>query len=119
MAASPRFQKLVAAIKPHITEITATDALERHASGAILVDVREADEYEKGYALDAIHLARGVLEMKIEEAVPDLATPIVCYCGGGNRSALAVENLQRMGYSNVASMAGGFKDWKERGLPTS
>lgn len=65
-----------------------------------------------------MHLSKGILEVKIEEKVPDPGTPIILYCGGGNRSALAAENLQRMGYTNVASLAGGFKAWKDQGLET-
>ena len=86
------------------------------AKGGLLIDVREADEFEKEHAAGAKHLSRGVLEMKIEEAAPDLDQPIVCYCGGGKRSALAAENLQRMGYTNVASLTGGFKAWKAAGF---
>jgi len=67
----------------------------------------------------AIHLSRGVIELKIEDAAPDLATPIICYCGGGSRSALTVESLQRMGYKNAYSMTGGFNSWKEQRLPTT
>ena len=75
----------------------------------MLIDVREADEFANGHAQGAIHLSKGVIELRIEETVPDVATPIICYCGGGSRSALAADNLQKMGYTNVASMAGGFK----------
>jgi rhodanese-related sulfurtransferase len=83
----------------------------------VLIDVREREEFEKGYAVGAKHISRGVLELKIEEAVPDPATPIVCYCGGGSRSALAAESLQKMGYANVASLSTGFKGWKLAELP--
>ena len=70
-------------------------------------------------AKGAIHLSKGVVELGIEETVPNVSTPIICYCGGGSRSALAADNLQKMGYTNVASMAGGFRAWKNEGLPTS
>ena len=80
--------------------------------------MREAEEFQKGHAAGATPLSRGVLELKIEQAVPDPATPIICYCGGGSRSALAAESLQKMGYTNVASMSGGFKGWKLAELPT-
>ena len=83
------------------------------------MDVREAEEFAKEHAAGAVHLSRGVIELKIEEAAADLAAPIVCYCGGGSRSALVADNLQRMGYTNVASLAGGFKAWKDQGLPTA
>jgi rhodanese-related sulfurtransferase len=80
--------------------------------------VREGDEYVKAHARGAVHLSRGVLELRIEGLVPDPSTPILCYCGGGSRSALAADSLQRMGYTNVASVAGGFKAWREAGLPS-
>jgi phage shock protein E len=119
MPQSPRFQKLVADAKSRITEISAAEASERQKSGSVLIDVREAEDFAKEHAKGATHLSRGVLELKIEEHVPDTTTPIVCYCGGGSRSALAADSLQKMGYSNVVSMAGGFKAWKEQGLSTS
>ncbi len=114
-----RFNQLAADAKTRVREVSAADASQKHAKGAVLIDVREADEFENGHAQGAIHLSKGVVELKIEEAVPDVATPIICYCGGGSRSALAADSLQKMGYTNVASMAGGFKAWKNEGLPTS
>jgi rhodanese-related sulfurtransferase len=117
MAQSARFQKLAAEAKANVREVTPAEALERQKQGTLLVDVREAEEYAKAHAAGAKHLSRGTLELKIEEAAPNLATPIVCYCGGGSRSALAAESLQRMGYTNVASMSGGFREWKDAGLP--
>ena len=84
----------------------------------VLIDVREIDEFAKGHAREAVHLSRGVLELRIEGLVPDPTTPILCYCGGGSRSALAADSLQKMGYTNVASVAGGFKAWREAGLPS-
>jgi phage shock protein E len=116
---SPRFQKLAADAKSRVREISPAEASQQQKEGALLIDVREADEFAKGHAKDAVHLSRGVIELKIEDTAPDMATPIVCYCGGGSRSALAADNLQRMGYTNVASMAGGFKAWKDQGLATS
>lgn len=83
----------------------------------MLIDVREADDYAKGHAADAIGLSKGLIELKIEQLVPDVATPVICYCGGGSRSALAVAALQDMGYGNAASMIGGFKAWQNAGLP--
>ena len=118
MALSSRFQKLVADAKTRISEITASEASERQKGGSLLIDVREADDFSKEHAKDAIHLSRGVIELKIEQVAPETSTPIVCYCGGGSRSALVADNLQKMGYTNVVSMAGGFKSWKELGLPT-
>lgn len=114
----PRFEQLVHEVKSRVQEISPHEAHQQHAAGAVLVDVRESEEFQKGHAAGATHLSRGILELKIEQAVRDPATPIVCYCGGGSRSALAADSLMKMGYSNVASMASGFKGWKEAGLPT-
>lgn len=119
MSQSPRFDQLVRNAKSAVREISPEDARRLQLEGAVLIDVREADEYSKGHAAEAIQLGRGVLELKIEQAVPDPTTPIVCYCGGGSRSALSADSLQRMGYSNVASLAGGFRAWREKNLPTA
>jgi phage shock protein E len=118
MPHGPRFQKLTAEAKAHIREVTATEARQLQQEGTLLIDVREGEEWAKERVEGATHLSKGMLEVKIEERVPDTATPIVLYCGGGNRSALAAENLQRMGYTNVASLAGGFRAWKDQGLET-
>ena len=83
----------------------------------ILVDVREESEFAKDHLPGAIHLGKGVIERDIEEKVPDLNTPLVLYCGGGYRSALAADNLQKMGYKNVLSMDGGIRVWREKGFP--
>ena len=115
---APRFAKLAADAKSRIREVTVNDALNEQAQGALLIDVREADEYAMGHARDAVHLSRGVLELRIEGLAPDPTTPILCYCGGGSRSALAADSLQQMGYTNVASVVGGFKAWREAGLPS-
>ena len=115
-----RYQKLVADAKKHVTEISPEDAAGKLKSGeAVIVDVREKDEWEKEHIPGAIHLSRGTIELDIEEKVPDASTMIVCHCGGGGRSALAAESLQKMGYKNVRSMAGGFKAWKADGLPST
>lgn len=119
MALSPRFQKLAADAKTRIREVSPQQASDQQKEGAVLIDVREAEEFAKGHATGAVHLSRGTIELKIEEQVPDTAAPIICYCGGGNRSALVADNLQKMGYTNVASLAGGFKSWKDQGLATS
>src|SRR5262249_30282539 len=105
--------------KSRVREVSAKQASDEQAKGAILIDVRESDEFAAGHAKGATHLSKGVIELKIEDSVPNVDTPIICYCGGGARSALAADNLQRMGYTNVASMAGGFRDWKNEGLPTA
>jgi len=119
MAHHPRFEKLAAEARSHVREVSAEEARRAAESGATLVDVREAEEFAQEHAAGAVHLSRGVLEMKIEALAPDAATPIICYCGGGKRSALAAESLTRMGYTNVASLVGGFKAWKDGGLATS
>src|SRR5256885_1532191 len=85
----------------------------------LLIDVREESEYAKDHLPGAIHLGKGVIERDIEEHVPDLTTPMVLYCGGGYRSALTADNLQKMGYTNVLSMDGGARGWREKGLPMS
>jgi phage shock protein E len=110
----PRFEKLAAEAKSRIREVSVAEALQRQQEGALLIDVREAEEFAQEHLPGAIHLSRGVVELKIEQQAPDTATPIVCYCGGGYRSALVADNLQKMGYTNVASMAGGFKAWKNQ-----
>src|ERR1044072_2505475 len=113
-----RFQKLVAAAKQNITEISPADARQHAEAGeAILVDVREDEDWREGYAEGAKHLNRGIIELEIEEQVPDVTTPIICSCGGGSRSALVAESVQKMGYENVRSLAGGMRAWKEAGLP--
>lgn len=111
---------LVAEAKRNITEISPTDAATKaKSSGVVIVDVREKDEFDENHIPDAIHLSRGMLELEIEDKVPDRNTEIICHCGGGGRSALAAETLQKMGYKNVRSMAGGLKAWKAIGLPTT
>jgi rhodanese-related sulfurtransferase len=120
MAEHARFQKLVTDAKKRITEISPTDAAAKLKSGeAVIVDVREKDDWGEEHIPDAIHMSRGTVELDIEEKVPDTNTMIICHCGGGGRSALAAESLQKMGYKNVRSMAGGFKAWKAIGLPTT
>ena len=118
MALSPRFQKLAADAKTRIREVSAKEAGDQQKAGALLVDVRETEDFNNEHAAGAVHLSRGTIELKIEEKAPDTAARIICYCGGGSRSALVADNLQKMGYTNVASMSGGFKSWKDQGLPT-
>jgi rhodanese-related sulfurtransferase len=115
-----RFQKLVGEAKKNITEISPAEARQQSESGgAVLIDVREDEDWREDHAKGAKHLTRGTVELEIEEQVPDLKTPIICYCGGGSRSALVTESLQKMGYENVRSLAGGFRAWKEAGLPSA
>src|SRR2546428_9818877 len=114
------FEKLVADAKRNITEISPEDAaakLQDHA--AVIVDVRDKDEWDEEHIPHAIHLSRGTLELDIEEKIPDPNAVIITHCGGGGRSALAAESLQKIGYKNVRSMAGGLKAWKTAGLPTA
>ena len=120
MAEHTRFEKLVADAKKNITEMSPEDAAAKSKSGeAVIVDVREKDEWDEEHIAGATHLSRGTIELDIEEKVPDLNATIICHCGGGGRSALAAESLQKMGYTNVRSLAGGFKAWKAAGLPTA
>jgi len=120
MAEHTRFEKLVADAKKNIREISPEDAAPKLKRGeAVIVDVREKDEWDEGHVAGATHLSRGTIELEVEEKFPDLNTTIICHCGGGGRSALAAESLQKMGYKNVRSLAGGFKAWKAAGLPTS
>lgn len=114
------FEKLVAEAKKKITEISPSEAAHKLKSGeAVIADVREKDEWDEEHIPDAIHMSRGTIELDVEEKVPDTNAMIICHCGGGGRSALAAESLQKMGYKNVRSMAGGFKAWKATGLPTA
>ena len=120
MAEHAGFEKLVADAKKKITEISPVEAAAKSKSGeAVIVDVREKDEWDEGHIPDAIHMSRGTIELDVEEKIPDTNAMIICHCGGGGRSALAAENLQKMGYKNVRSMAGGLKAWKAIGLPTA
>ena len=115
-----RFEKLVADAKKNIREISPADTTAKMKSGeAVIVDVREKEEWDEEHIPDATHLSRGTIELEIEEKFPDREAMIICHCGGGGRSALAAESLQKMGYKNVRSMAGGFKAWKAAGLPTT
>ena len=117
---SPRFEKLCADARANVVEVSTEDVADRIAKGATfaLVDVREESEFARGRIKGARHMGRGILERDVEKAIPDLDAEIVLYCGGGFRSALSAESLQRMGYRNVKSMAGGWRAWKEQGLPT-
>lgn len=115
-----RFQELVAEAKKNVTEIEPSEAQAQVERGdAVIIDVREEEDWREDHAKGAKHLSRGIIELEIEEQVPNLKTPIICYCGGGSRSTLVAESLQKMGYENVRSLAGGFRAWKEAGLPSS
>ncbi|MFO0979193.1 MAG: rhodanese-like domain-containing protein [Planctomycetaceae bacterium] len=113
-----KFVDIVDMARKQVQECTIEDMIRRRESGDkfLLVDVREESEYAAGRIPGAIHIGKGVIERDIEEKVPDPATPLVLYCGGGYRSALAALNLKLMGYTNVISMDGGFRGWNDRGL---
>jgi rhodanese-related sulfurtransferase len=114
MKHSEGFLKIVNDAKSRIGEVTVAETQARNAE-AKLIDVREDNEWEAGHAAGAIHLGKGIIERDIENTVPDKAAELILYCGGGYRSALATDALQKMGYTNVFSMAGGWKAWKEAG----
>jgi rhodanese-related sulfurtransferase len=117
---SSRFLTIVNDAKSRVRECTVTDVKARLDAGEAfhLVDVREESEYGRGHLPGAVHIGKGVLERDIETKVPDTAAPIVLYCGGGYRSALAADALQKMGYTNVVSMDGGWRGWNEAGYGT-
>ena len=121
MSHNPGFLKLVEDARTHITEWTVEQVKAKLEKGETLyfLDVREDHEFAQGYAEGATHLGRGILERDIESTIPEKASTIVLYCGGGYRSALAAANLQVMGYADVISMKGGIKAWREAGLPMS
>jgi rhodanese-related sulfurtransferase len=117
---SPRFLKLCEDTKAKVKETTVDEVkrrLDRGERGFVLVDVREESEWNAGHIPGAVHLGKGVIERDIEQKVPDPDREIVLYCGGGFRSALAAENLERMGYTNVISMDGGWRGWTEAKYP--
>lgn len=115
----PRFLAIVDDAKKRVRETTVDEVKDRLDKGDkfVLVDVREDSEYEKDHLPGAIHLGKGVIERDIEARIPDTGTPLVLYCGGGFRSALAADNLQKMGYTNVISMDGGVREWRGKGYP--
>jgi rhodanese-related sulfurtransferase len=115
---SPEFLKLVDDAKSRVREVKVDEARRKLETGkAKLIDVREESEWEAGHARGAQHLGKGVIERDIEERVPDKKAELILYCGGGFRSALSADNLQNMGYTNVSSMAGGWRAWQEAGAP--
>jgi rhodanese-related sulfurtransferase len=113
------FLGLVEECMPRIKEISTEEvaALQAKNAGFYFIDTREDSEWAAGHAAGAIHIGRGVLERDIERVIADRDAPIVLYCGGGYRSALAADSLQKMGYSNVFSMAGGWREWCEKNYP--
>jgi len=115
MEHSREFEDLVNDAKRRVKEVTVAETLDRRKNGAKLIDVREDNEWLNGHALGAQHLGRGVIERDIVATFPDKSTELILYCGGGYRSALAAGNLHKMGYTNVFSMAGGWRAWNEAG----
>jgi len=118
MIHSEEFLAVVNDAKSRVNECDVAGARKRIADGAALIDVREDNEFEMGHAAGAKHMGRGIIERDIVQTYPDKSTEIVLYCGGGFRSALAADMLQKMGYKNVWSMDGGWKAWEESGSPT-
>ena len=119
MVHSPQFLKLVNDAKKKIKETNVADVQRRADAGEqfVLVDVREDNEWANGHIPGAIHLGKGIIERDIEQVVPETSATLILYCGGGFRSALVADNLQKMGYSNVESMDGGWRGWTSAGLP--
>jgi rhodanese-related sulfurtransferase len=119
MKHSAAFEELCNDAKARVREVTIADVKSKLAAGGelIFLDVREDHEWNQGHAAGARHLGRGIIERDIENLAPDKTAEIVLYCGGGFRSALAADNLQKMGYRNVYSMAGGIRAWKEADYP--
>lgn len=119
MKHAPRFLQIVNESRARVRELTVDDVKQKLARNESfkLIDVREESEWAGGHLPGASHLGKGIIERDIEATIPDTSSEIVLYCGGGYRSALAADNLQKMGYTNVYSMDGGFRGWKEAGLP--
>jgi len=120
MAHATKFLTLVNEAKKRVKETNVAEVKRRLDAGEeiLLVDVREESEWGRGHLPGAVHLGKGIIERDIEQRVPDTDTKLILYCGGGFRSALSADNLQKMGYSNVESMEGGWKGWLEAGFPT-
>jgi rhodanese-related sulfurtransferase len=116
---SPRFLQIVDESRKRIKETTVEQVKAKLDRGDKfhLIDVREESEFAKDHLPKAVHLGKGIIERDIEEKIPDTKAEVVLYCGGGFRSALAADNLQKMGYTNVISMDGGIRDWREKGYP--
>jgi len=117
----PRFLTIVDDARTRVRETSVDTVKTRMDRGDkfLLVDVREESEYVNDHLPGAIHLGKGVIERDIEGRVPELSTEMILYCGGGFRSALAADNLQKMGYTNIISMDGGIRDWRKKGYPLS
>ena len=116
---APGFLAIIEATRARVREVTVAQARERAAAGARLIDVREQSEWAAGHVAGAEYVGKGVIERDIEARVPDKNAEIILYCGGGYRSVLAADALQQMGYTNVTSMAGGWREWQASGAPTT
>lgn len=114
---NPAFLALVNDAKSRIKQVDIDQYRELPTNGHLLIDIREDSEWAAGHAAGAIHLGKGIIERDIETKVPDKSTTLVLYCGGGFRSALAADELQKMGYTDVISLDGGWRAWNEAGLP--
>ncbi len=118
MEHTKEFLEIAEDARSRVKEISVDETLEKVKNGAKLIDVREDNEWNDGHAVGATHIGRGVIERDIVGKFPDKNSELILYCGGGYRSALAADNLQKMGYRNVLSMAGGWTAWKEANAPT-
>jgi rhodanese-related sulfurtransferase len=119
MKHSPRFLQIVDDAKTRVRQVTVDEVKQMLDRSELfeLIDTREESEFARGHLPRARHLSKGIIERDIEAAIPNPATPIVLYCGGGFRSALAADNLQKMGYTDVVSMDGGWREWTEKLYP--
>lgn len=119
MQHTPRFLQIVNEARKRVRETTVDDVKAKLDRGEkfLLVDVREESEFAKDHLPGAVHMGKGVIERDVEQRVPDTATPMILYCGGGFRSALAADNLQKMGYTSVISMDGGIREWRDKHYP--
>jgi rhodanese-related sulfurtransferase len=115
----PRFLKIVEDAKSRVRETNVDEVKSRldRSDKLVLIDVREDREFDADHLPGAVHMGKGIIERDVEAKYPDLQTELILYCGGGFRSALAADNLQKMGYSNVISMDGGIRGWREKGYP--
>jgi len=117
MEHTKEFLEIAEDARTRVKEVSVEETLKRIENGANLIDVREDNEWNDGHAGGAVHLGRGIIERDIVGKFPDKNADLILYCGGGYRSALAADNLQKMGYRNVLSMAGGWSAWKEANAP--
>ena len=117
MIHSSEFLEIVDDAKSRIKEVSVAEAIGRQENGAVIIDVREDNEFDVAHAEGAKHMGRGVIDRDIVQTFPDKSTELILYCGGGFRSALAADMIQKMGYTNVWSMAGGWAAWEEAGAP--